>query len=471
MNRQRLKGGGPTMVTTNSQSKPLAEPEIVGGAKSLDPEALPEGSPERALAWRDAGYGVLEREQDRAELASWAPVDLGAILAGDTSPLEPTQLRRSDGVAMLYPGRLHDFHGEPETLKSLAAQLAVAQVLLAGGTGLYIDHEAEPRDIVGHLQAFNVPAEVIIAGLTYCRPTEPLANAGFLLRVCPPQVDISVIDGVDAAMAMQGLSPNVAIEYRSWLSLEVRPIQRATSGATVLIDHVTKNKETRGDWAAGTYQKRAAIDGASFGFELVQPFGVGRVGVARITLAKDRPGSLRGRQGVGREIARLRLESHHPADPVMITWEMIPPPAAIEGDGAASQWQPTGLMERVSRLLEGSAQPLSKNEIETRVAGRAVYIRQAIDCLVERGNVEASTGAHGSRQHRFTKPFREDGGTPDPTSSRPRPDLVPDEAPDYLVPSSPPTKGDEDELPSPDSPLDADLVPPGRSRHVEAISQ
>jgi Protein of unknown function (DUF3631) len=36
MNRQRLKGGGPTMATTNSQSKPPAEPEIVGGAKSLD---------------------------------------------------------------------------------------------------------------------------------------------------------------------------------------------------------------------------------------------------------------------------------------------------------------------------------------------------------------------------------------------------------------------------------------------------
>ena len=392
--------------------------------------------PERYRELVDEGYGLMVREQERAELASWAPVDLAAILAGDTSPLEPTQLRLSDGVAMLYAGRLHDFHGEPETLKSLAAQLAVAQVLLDGGTGLYVDHEAEARDVVGHLLAFCVPPEVIISGLTYVRPTEPLRNAGLLLTACPPQPNISIIDGVDAAMAMQGLSPNVAIEFRQWLELEARPIQRVTSGATVLIDHVTKNKETRGDWAAGTYQKRAAIDGASFGFELVQPFGVGRVGVARITLAKDRPGALRGRQGVGREIARLRLESHHPADPVMITWELIPPPAVVDGADQTSRWMPTGLMEKVSRLLEGSSSPLSKNAIETAVPGKAAYLRQALDCLVEAGYVEAFTGDRGSRLHRSVKHYREEPDPPEPSSSRPRPDLVPGHRDEVPRPSS-----------------------------------
>jgi hypothetical protein len=453
--------------STAELSIPQERLEALADAGVDDEVRLP---PERYRELVDEGYGLMMREQERAELASWAPVDLAAILAGDTSPLEPTQLRRSDGVAMLYPGRLHDFHGEPETLKSLTAQLAVAQVLLDGGTGLYIDHEAEARDVVGHLLAFCVPPEVIISGLTYVRPTEPLRNAGLLLTACPPQPNISIIDGVDAAMAMQGLSPNVAIEFRQWLELEARPIQRVTSGATVLIDHVSKNKETRGDWAAGTYQKRAAIDGASFGFELVQPFGVGRVGVARITLAKDRPGALRGRQGVGREIARLRLESHHPADPVMITWELIPPPAVVDGADQTSRWMPTGFMEKVSRLLEGSSSPLSKNAIETAVPGRAVYIRQAIDCLVDqrlrrgvRRRPQQSTAPLHNALPRGTRSPR---AVLVPTSSRPRPGR----GTGLPRPLVPPTKGDEDELPSPDSPLDADLVP-GRGRHVEAISQ
>jgi hypothetical protein len=383
----------------------------VESSPPVDPEGLPPESLERELAWRDRGYGLLERDHDRAELASWAPVDLAAVLAGDTSPLEPTQLARGDGVPLLYPGRLHDFHGPPESLKSLTAQLAVAQVLLAGGSALYLDHEGEARDVVGHLLAYCVPGEVIVTGLTYIRPDGPLRSAELLLRACPPQLDISVIDGVDSAMALAGLNPNLSHEYRRWVELEARPLQRATAGPTVMVDHVVKNVESRGDWASGTGAKLAAIDGASFAFEIVQPFGRGRVGVARIKLSKDRPGALRGKQGAGKEIAKLRLTSHHPDDDI-ITWELLPPPIAVEGD-TASRWMPTGLMERPSRYPRTRSRP-------GLPAGRSTSARlsTALSSKVTSRRSPATTAVDG------TAPQCPTARTPIPRS-RPRPVLVP----------------------------------------------
>lgn len=129
---------------------------------------------------------------------------------------------------------------------------------------------------------------------------------------------------------------------------------------------------------------------------------------------------VRGQQGASKEIARLRLTSH-PADG-RITYELIAPTSASDGAGEApSRWMPTGLMERVSKLLEGAAAPLSKNGIETAVVGKRDYVRQAVDCLVEEGYVEAVTGARGARLHRSVKPYREDPEPPDPTSPQPRP--------------------------------------------------
>jgi hypothetical protein len=440
-----------------------------------DPDDLPVGSLERELAWRDRGYDLLEGDHDRAELASWAPVDLAAVLTGDTSPLEPTQLARSDGVPLLYPSRLHDFHGPPESLKSLTAQLAVAQVLLAGGSALYLDHEGEPRDVVGHLLAYLVPAEVIVAGLTYIRPEGPLKSAELLLRACPPQLDISVIDGVDSAMALAGLNPNLSHEYRRWVELEARPLQRATAGPTVMVDHVTKDRETRGDWAAGTGAKLAAIDGASFGFELIQHFGRGRVGVARILLHKDRPGALRGQQGASKEIARLRLESHHP-DNDMITVELLPPPAMVDG-ADAPRWMPTGYMQRVSMLLEGAAAPLTQNAIERGVPGKAAYVRQAVDDLVALGCVETVAGANRARLHRSVRPYREDDPEPTvPSASPVRPEYVPGngDTPGVSASSASPgggaLKGPPRDTLAPPSLLDDECVP-GRTHHLDAISQ
>lgn len=425
-------------------------------------------APERFRELVDEGYPLLmQREQERLELASWAPIDIAAVLAGGLDPVLPSRLLvRSDGVGLLYgDGRIHLDFGPPETLKSFFAQLAVARCLLDGGRALYIVHDGDAADVVRHLLAFNVPPEATTDKLVLLQPDEPLTAplelGGF---------DITVIDGVDDAMALHGLNPDKSVEYRGWLQLEVRPLQRVTRGPVILIDHVAKNKEVRDGWPVGTGAKRAAAD-VALSFEIVHDFGRGRTGTARIVLAKDRPGGLRGHQGAGREIARLKLQSHYPDDE-MITWELLAPAMAVDSEGEpTSRWMPTALMERVSRLLEGSSLPLSKNAIETAVAGKRDYVRQAIKCLLEEGYIEELSGSRGARLHRSAKPYREQPETPTTTSPPLRPDLAPGEV-DSTSPLRPtPLGGAKSSPPSQEPLLDGDLAPAGRGRHLEAVSQ
>ena len=51
---------------------------------------------------------------DADPAASWQPVDLGPYLDGSYEPPVPCLLSRSDGAALLYPGRVHWLSGEPE---------------------------------------------------------------------------------------------------------------------------------------------------------------------------------------------------------------------------------------------------------------------------------------------------------------------------------------------------------------------
>lgn len=336
--------------------------------------------------------------------SSWTQVDLGPILAGDLSPLEATRMARIDGVLMLYPGRIHDFHGQPESLKSWCAQVVVAEILTADLEALYIDFEAEARDVVGHLLALGVSKQQLHFGLHYIRPDEPFSEAARVRLLADLDywtLDVSIVDGVNNAMASNALDPKSGPDYRKWFDLLARPVQLATTGPTVLIDHVAKDKEHRGDWAIGTESKLASIDGASFTFDLVQPFGRQRTGLSRLLLAKDRPGGLRG-HAMGKELCRLKLTSSAEG---AVTYEFLVPSGLTEGEDGEPQWRPTFYMQKVSELVESSSTPLSRNGITGAITGKVTYIRQAIQILIDDGFIEAYGGPNRSILHRSLLPY------------------------------------------------------------------
>jgi primase-like protein/AAA domain-containing protein len=356
--------------------------------------------------------------QPAATESSWLPKDIKAWLAGDRSPLEPSYLARSDGQAIVYRGRTHSFIGEPETGKSWLAQMLCAERLKAGQHVVYIDFESELDDVGVRVLALGVSEHQLAARFHYIRPEirmnkEAIADLVVMVSDCAPEA--LIVDGVEHGLAMWGKDSNLNKDVIDWEATLIRPLAKATPGATVLIDHVTKNAATRGAYPTGAGQKLAGIDGASFSVELVPGtnnyFGKGKVGLAHVLLQKDSRGggSLRGKQGAGKVVAVMKLASSE--DGKEVTYELQAPASCGTGtpDGRTKDWQPTGVMEKVSKLLEGAPKPLNQKAVIEQVGGKEQWVRVAVSNLIKAGYVaiDDELGPHGAHMHRSIKPYRD----------------------------------------------------------------
>ncbi len=341
------------------------------------------------------------RSYEQEQTSSWASVDLSAIVRGENPDPLPTVLVRDDGRALFYAGKCHVLHGETESLKSWAAQVACAQEIVAGRHVLYFDFEDSASGVTNRLLALGVPAADIVERFHYSRPVDALGEDGELAlkEGLALEPTLAVIDGVTEAMMLHGLDPRSEIGVAQFHALLAKKI--ASQGpAVVSIDHETHSSDGHGR-PIGSQHKRAGIDGASYSMAKKKPFGHGQYGIALIGISKDRPG---------------RVREHHPslagelhliskADG-SVTVELRPPSA--DKDSEAGVFRPTYLMERVSRFLEEVPQGRSKNVVSQSVKGKTDAKRLAIDLLIEEGFVrlERSGQAHMLRS---IKPFREGG--------------------------------------------------------------
>ena len=343
---------------------------------------------------------------DGTEHTSWWPLDLSELFSGDHRPPSPTLCPRSDGQALLYAGKCHAFNGESESGKTWAALIACVQVIRDGGHVLYLDFEDTADTVVTRLLALGARPAQVLELFHYAQPHEPIftkgmrftpANADLGLVLDAYDVALAVIDGVTEAMTLHGLDLLGNADYATFHG--ALPRRLAAAGAAVVqIDHVTKDRENRGRWAIGAQHKLAAMDGAVFSFQVAQPFGLGRHGIAKMSIEKDRPGALR-QHAVGKRIADLHLDSD--ADTHALAWS-IERPDTPEGDDGTMR--PTVVMERVSRLLEENPQGLTKRSIRAGVAGSNDMIDLAIDLLLDNHiKVERDGSSH---RHVLLAPYR-----------------------------------------------------------------
>lgn len=329
-----------------------------------------------------------DRSED--ERTGWERADLGPAVRGELLALPPQMLDRADGVYLLYPGKLHWLSGEPEGLKSWLAQVAVADALADGLSAAYVDFEGDDVSIVKRLQALGVGNDAILKRLSYHRPEVPMSPrtlARILADVDAATPAITVIDGVEAAMGASGLDSNHSLDFHKWWKQLGRPLQLVTSGPTLVIDHVVKNPENRSQYAAGTGQKLAAVD-VHIGTIVVESFGIGMTGRAKLVLHKDRPGALRPR-AIGRQLGALILASN-PANGA-ITFAIEPPHG--EGDPQSAEVRPTHYMEKVSRALEGLTVGKTKADLKREIPGKQEYLIRAMDALVAGGWVASEPSA------------------------------------------------------------------------------
>jgi hypothetical protein len=253
-------------------------------------------------AWVDA-------ELERMHAGSWSAVDLQAVLDDDEPETPPTILQRSDGVGLIYPGKLHSLSGETESLKTWVALAACADRVNAGEAVLYIDFEDSARVVVERLRLLGVTDGAISALVAYIRPDEPLtedAAARITEMLYERPYSLVVLDGLTEALSLQGLNPNDNKDVALWVAMLPRRIQR-TGAAPMSIDHVAKN--STGRFAIGAQHKLAGLDGAAYTVEVLAQGGRGQPSTARLKISKDRPGFVRASSTGGKVAGEVHLRS------------------------------------------------------------------------------------------------------------------------------------------------------------------
>ena len=354
-------------------------------------------------------------------MTSWEPVDLATILDGNIETEQPSRLRISTGQALLYPNRLHSLTGEPSGGKSWLAAYTVAEALTDHRIVVVIDLEDSARLWVDRLRRLGVDDKSICIGLRYIHPTERFNDEAenALAPILEEVPAVIVIDAMQGVLALHGLDPNSAADVEAIYRRLLRPL-RASGACLLVLDHTTKSKETRGRWAAGSERKLSALDGAGYVLETISPFGRGRRGLAKLTLSKDRVGTI---GSVGDVVAEMRMTD---TDTGGIRVELTPP------ETTSGPFRPTVLMSRVSDVLKAAGEPLSTSKLESRVVGKSAGIRAALTALEAEGYTTTTNGPRGSTLHHLIAEFVDEESS-QAMSPRPRPHLVPTSSRDEVI--------------------------------------
>ena len=335
--------------------------------------------------------------------SSWAPTDIGAtvdgLLAGTIVRPAPTVLARTDGQALMYPGKVNGIAGMSGDAKSMIAQYASAQELERGETVVYVDLEDDAASVVSRLLAMGVDPDTIAERFIYITPDEPYGpDARVMLETLVTDLSPSlvVLDSTGESLALDGAKPNDDDDVARWFRRLPTALARL-GPAVVVIDHMAKADD--GSLSPiGSQRKRAAIGGAQYITAQVRPFSREQAGMVKLTCGKDRAGTYRR----GQVVAEVTVTPNPEADTIDLD---VAAPEAGDGD----TFRPTHLMQRVSRHVEEAGLPLTRNAVLKEVAGNTTALGKALAVLVEEGYI-ARTQAGQAHHHGHVKPYREHMG-------------------------------------------------------------
>lgn len=362
-------------------------------------------------------------EANKTASPSWQFEDLAQLASGIELPPTPTVFQREDGQGLFYRGAVNDLHGEPGCGKSMIAQIATAQELKADRDVIYIDYEDSARNVVKRLLLLGVSGEQIIGHLHYVRPSakpsSPTSLGGWRETLdYADTATLAIIDGVTSCLAYAGLDSNSGDDIAAWYNTMPRLIS-ACGPAVVLIDHVVKSKDNRGRYAGGSMQKLALIDGISYSVDMTKPVGKGVRGTIVIKSGKDRISEIEEHCAVSwssngshlREAARIEINS---TDPKLMR-VTIARPNMMPSDETTRQRgleRPTGLMEKISRIIENAPEEPNQTEIiellkDDGSSARKTTVLTAINRLLEGGWISNRSGRNNRNIYASVRPYRQ----------------------------------------------------------------
>jgi hypothetical protein len=298
---------------------------------------------------------------------NWQPLNL-ATSDYDTPPQPP------DIGGLLYGGKRHVISGPPESIKTVITWILALEHLRAGNTIAVVDFEMGPYATRRLLLDLGFTLDEISRRVVYYdAPSEPTTLD--IEAMVEQDITFVVIDAAAGAYDASGLDDNKRQDVEKFARAWVRPLF-AAGITTVLIDHVTKNSETRGKYMIGSERKLGGVD-VHLGLEVVgQPITRGGTTVVKVRVHKDRGAHL------ARPVAAEVELCSHP-ETHRITWQWR---ATADADADSNGWRPTVYMERVSRHLEQHGE-MTRTAIYKAGLGKREYLVQAVDCLISDGNL------------------------------------------------------------------------------------
>lgn len=332
----------------------------------------------------------------------WHAADLAGLAAqaeaGRLKAAEPSILLRSDGRPLLYAGMDHAISGESEAGKTWVALVAAIEVARSGRRVTWVDYEDTPETFVLRWQALGGPLGLIASAVHYVVPTGDPATWPALVA----GADLVVIDTVNESVTTGGGDPVKMPDMNAWQRAIVAPAL-AAGAATLMLDHLPKPQHGNSSpprYSYGSVTKLNALRGAAYTLTIVRPFDRKHDGVARLTVAKDRPGAVRAaaEAGVAAEVKFINNE-----EGIAVT---LDPPRPKITSGAGND-QRAVYMERISRWGEEQQAHWSKAAAERGVRGTPRHVGPAVDALKQEGYLTTEIGQGGHTVYAVVKPYRD----------------------------------------------------------------
>lgn len=277
----------------------------------------------------------------------------------------PDALLRDDGKSCIYEKKIHTIVGEPETGKSwLAGYLMVERMKQGQGT-IYWDFESDIGNYMYRIKLMGLTKNDAVDISHYWKggAVNTAVVEAMIRKIKQDNIKYVVMDSVNRMMGKGGYDYESGPSYVKFTAEILDPIRNA-GVAVILIDHVTKAKDSRGRYATGSEQKLSQVD-VSIHLESIQPFAQGVEGSVGIRIAKDRLGGIKEACKGGGE--RLKWGIFHIGEEVD-TGQKIVRITEWLGDKGYQKRYPGYVMEQIMQLV-GDLNAVSEEDINMFIEG------------------------------------------------------------------------------------------------------
>jgi hypothetical protein len=319
-------------------------------------------------------------------------------------PPPPELLRGTDGTALVYRGGRVLISGEPGHGKTWAALVLAAEVVREGGRVAWLDTDAMGASaLVERLRLLGVSDEDGSRLMRYALARDSLSRDDLREvadRLVADGFALVVLDSWGPALALAGLEPNDDADVNRWHNAFTDTLH--AGGVTfAVLDHVPKNRDTRNRrFSIGSQAKLRPMEShLSMKPAKGEPLGRSTDGGFLLTCEKDRLGHVP-------EGSTYLLELAHEGG--SLTWDVKADESAPDPTMA-----PTGIMEKVSRLLVMTGEQSGNQIRQAKMGKRWEDVQRALGVLVLGGYVETRKGPRNAVLYESVRPFHDGDPLPE----------------------------------------------------------